>query len=341
MRITRMRAASLLAGAVATSLLTRALIHRVRAISFRDRVVLITGGSRGLGFVLARYFGSEGARVAICARNDDELARAAENLREQGIMVMALQCDITDRERVEELVRTVEQRMGPIDVLINNAGVIQVGPADTMTRTDYDEALNINLYGAMNFIDAVLPNMRSRRFGRIVNIASIGGRISVPHLLPYSASKFALVGYSQGLRAELASTGVKVTTVCPGLMRTGSPRKAIFKGKHREEYAWFSISDSLPVISLDARHAALKIVHACRVGQSDLILGLPAQIVARAAAVVPGLTANTLGFVNRFLPSSNGDRVRRYTGSESYSQWSPSPLTILGEEAAARNNEVF
>lgn len=337
----RMRATSLLAGVVVTSLLTRALIHRVRAISFRDRVVLITGGSRGLGFLLARYLGSEGARVVICARHEEELSRAAANLRERGLMVMAFPCDITDRERVEEVVRTVEQRMGPIDVLINNAGVIQVGPADTMSRADYEEAMNINLYGAMNFIDAVLPNMRSRRFGRIVNISSIGGRISVPHLLPYCASKFALAGYSQGLRAELAATGVKVTTVCPGLMRTGSPRKAFFKGKHREEYAWFSISASLPLISAEANHAAIKIMQACRSGQSDLIIGLPAQIAARTAALAPGLTANVMGFIGRFLPASNGDRESRYTGSESYSEWSPSAVTILGEEAAVRNNEVF
>ncbi|WP_164101604.1 SDR family NAD(P)-dependent oxidoreductase [Candidatus Laterigemmans baculatus] len=341
MRLTRNRATTLLAGALATSLLTRAMIRRMRAISFRDRVVLITGGSRGLGLVLARLFGNEGARVVICARNQEELERAASYLREQGILVMAVECDITDRERVEELVRTVQQRLGPIDVLINNAGVIQVGPADTMSRGDFDEALKVNLYGAMNLIDAVLPSMRARRFGRIANIASVGGRMAVPHLLPYSASKFALVGYSQGLRAELASSGVRVTTVCPGLMRTGSPHKATFKGKHREEYAWFSISDSLPFLSADAHEAAAKIMHACRVGQSDLIIGLPAQIAARAAGVAPGLTANLLGIVNRFLPSSNGDRASRFSGSESYSEWSPSSLTVLGEQAAARNNEVF
>ena len=335
------RTTGLLAGVVAASLAARALVRRANAISFRNRVVLITGGSRGLGLILARQFGSEGAHVVICARDEEELSRGVADLRSRGITATALVCDVCDQERVQEVVCEVEQQIAPIDILINNAGTIQVGPADTMSRSDFEEAVNTHLYGPMNFVDAVLPSMGRRGFGRIVNISSIGGRISVPHLLPYSASKFALTGYSQGLRAALASTGIKVTTVCPGLMRTGSPRNAFFKGKHRQEYTWFSISDSLPLISVDAHRAASEIVQACRTGQSDLMIGLPAQLGARTAAIAPGLTADLLGLVGRLLPSSNGDRINRYTGSESFSKWSPSAITVLGEEAAARHNEIF
>src|SRR5438270_7691587 len=106
--------------------------------------------------------------------------------------------------------------------------------------------------------------MRRRREGRIVNISSIGGKLSMPHLVPYGASKFALTGLSEGMRVELRKDGVFVTTVCPGLMRTGSPVNADFKGKHREEYSWFSISDSLPLLTMSAERAAGQIIGAMK-----------------------------------------------------------------------------
>lgn len=340
MRRTSLRAAGWVAGAVAASMAVRKLVRSANAIDFRNRVVLISGGSRGLGLVLARHFGAEGARVVICARDEDELGRAVDDLNARHVAVVAHVCDVRNRQDVAALVTKVEEQIGPIDALVNNAGVVQVGPEDTMSREDFDEALGIHLYGPMNFIDAVLPHMRRRRFGRIVNISSIGGRVAVPHMLPYCASKFALVGYSQGLRAELAASGIRVTTVCPGLMRTGSPRQAFFKGRHRDEYTWFSISDSLPLLSTDADTAAGMIVDACRCGQADLVIGLPAQIATRTAGVFPGVTANVLSWVDRVLPASNGNRSR-HLGRDSFSRWSPSPLTVLNEKASLRNNEVL
>src|SRR5205085_5737710 len=137
-----------------------------------------------------------------------------------------------------------------------NAGIIGVGPIQTMTLADFEEAMKINFWSAVYTIEAVLRDMIRRGSGRIVNITSIGGKISVPHLLPYCASKFALVGLSEGLHAELTQQGIVVTTVCPGMMRTGSPRNAEFKGRHRAEYAWFSIGGSLPLISIDSHVAA-------------------------------------------------------------------------------------
>ena len=134
-----------------------------------------------------------------------------------------------------------------------------------------------NFWGMLYPTLALLPEMRARRSGRIVNITSIGGKLGIPHLLPYSASKFAAVGFSQGLRAELAGDGIKVVTVCPGLMRTGSPRNAIFRGQHRSEYAWFSISDALPGLSISAESAARRIVAACRRGDAEVLFPHPGQ----------------------------------------------------------------
>ena len=239
------------------------------------------------------------------------------------------------------MVRDVGEQLGPIDAVINNAGTILVGPADVMELEDFQEAMNVNFWGPLHVILAVLPEMRRRGSGRIVNIASIGGKISVPHLLPYSASKFALVGLSEGLRAELARDGIQVSTICPGLMRTGSPRHAHFKGQHRAEYAWFSISDSLPVVSMSAERAARQIVDALCSGAAERILSLPAKLAVAMHGVLPGLTADLLGFINRGLPRSQGEPThRRMKGEASTSDVSPSWLTSLNEQAARRANQA-
>src|SRR5439155_20746967 len=138
-----------------------------------------------------------------------------------------------------------------------------------------------NFWSALYTIEAAVPDMIRRGGGRIVNITSIGGKISVPHLLPYCASKFALVGLSEGLHAELKRLGITVTTVVPGLMRTGSPRNADFKGQHRAEFTWFNISDTLPVISMSAEAAARQIICACKRGDAEVILSLPAMFGIR------------------------------------------------------------
>jgi NAD(P)-dependent dehydrogenase (short-subunit alcohol dehydrogenase family) len=331
---------------VGGALLALRLLRRERRRwNLADRTVLITGGSRGLGLLVARELVSEGARVAITARDADTLGRAREDLARYGNPVLAVPCDVTDREAVDRLVREISRRLGPIDAVVNNAGTITVGPHDEMTIEDYTAALATNFWGPLHTIMAVLPEMRARGAGRIVNVASIGGRMSVPHLLPYSASKFALVGLSEGLRAELAAEGIEVSTICPGLMRTGSPRHAWFKGQHRSEYAWFSLADSLPLISMSAEHAARQIVDALRFGDAHRVLSLSARIAATMHGLFPGVTADLLGLVNRALPDSRGPGRHAPVGSgavkgeASTSAVSPSWLTTLGDRAAERANQ--
>jgi short-subunit dehydrogenase len=304
------------------------------------KAVLITGGSRGLGLAIAREMASQGARLAICGRDADSLERARASLARLGAEVFAIPCDVTDRSSVEALVEEVHRNLGPIDVLINNAGVIEVGPAETMSLADYEEAMATNFWGMLYPTLAVLPEMRDRGAGRIVNITSIGGKLGIPHLLPYSASKFAAVGFSRGLRAEVAADGIKVVTVVPGLMRTGSPRNAIFRGQHRSEYAWFSISDALPGLSISAERAARRIVAACRRGDAEVLFPITARIAAVVNAVAPGLTANVLSVVDRLLPNAGGKPRGRRTGAESQSWLSPSWLTQLGDRAARKYNQI-
>jgi NAD(P)-dependent dehydrogenase (short-subunit alcohol dehydrogenase family) len=317
----------------------RSLLRQINPYSFRDRVVLITGGSRGLGLLIARELAREGARLAICARDQGELQKAQEELSLH-TEVIGIPCDITDRQQVEAFVQAAQHHFGQIDVLINNAGTINVGPMDVMTIEDYEQAMRVHFWGPLYAVLAVLPEMRRRGAGRIVNISSIGGKISVPHLLPYSASKFALVGLSEGLRAELSQDGIVVTTICPGLMRTGSPRNANFKGRHEAEYAWFKISDSLPLTSINARRAARQVIEAARRGDAEVVLTIQAKAAALFHGIFPGLTADLLGLVNQLLPDAGGIGPAREKGRESESAWSRSWLTALTDRAAEENNQI-
>jgi NAD(P)-dependent dehydrogenase (short-subunit alcohol dehydrogenase family) len=319
----------------------KSVFSGLRQYDFKDKTILITGGSRGLGLVMAREFANEGARLAICARDEEELQQARLDLEKFGVDVLTVPCDVTNRESVNKMIATVNSQFGTIDVLINNAGVIQVGPIEVMTPEDFEQAMQAHFWGPLNTIMAVLPSMREKKAGRIVNISSIGGKVSVPHLVPYSASKFALVGLSKGLRAELMKDGIFVTTVCPGLMRTGSPRNADFKGKHRFEYAWFSISDALPLLTVSAENAARQVVAACRQGRAELVISIPAKVAVTFDALFPELTSQMLALTNRFLPAPGGVGTERMKGRDSASAWSPSWLTTLNEEAALRNNEAL
>jgi NAD(P)-dependent dehydrogenase (short-subunit alcohol dehydrogenase family) len=328
--------ALLLAGGLAI----RSLIRRARTIELAGRAVLITGGSRGLGLEIAREVGAQGAHVIICARDEDELTRAVEDLTNRGIDAFAIACDVSDREDVGRMMANIERHVGRLDVLINNAGIIQVGPADLMQHEDYERTMQIHFWGPLHTMQAAIPLMRKQGEGRIVNITSIGGRIPIAHLLPYTASKFALAGLSQGMRGALQRDNIYVTTVFPGLMRTGSPRNAELRGRHEAEYTWFSIADNLPGLTINSRRAARKIVAACRRGDAELVMPMQYRAAVIGTALFPELAADLLAATERALPSSLGGSVALRKGHDSTSRLSPSMLTALGDRAAARNNEL-
>jgi NAD(P)-dependent dehydrogenase (short-subunit alcohol dehydrogenase family) len=302
------------------------------------KVVVITGGSRGLGLALARRCLERGAKVALLARDADTLERAA-GLLGAGDRLVTLPCDVSDAGDVRAAVALVEDRLGPVGVLMHVAGMIQVGPFETMRDEDYRSELETHLFGAMHAVDAVLPGMRARKRGRIVLVSSIGGKIAVPHLLPYSVSKFALSGYGEGLHAELARHGIWVTTVTPGLMRTGSPRNADFKGRAEREYAWFTVSDSLPFVTLSAPAAAKRIVRACERGEAELVLVPFGRTLLALRALAPNLFARLTSGVNRLLPNAAGPDPQARKGRDSESAWTRSPLTVLTRRAEPAHNQ--
>ena len=289
---------------------------------------------------MARQLAAQGARLTLLARDADGLERAGNELKNSGSEVLTIACDVRRQEQVNAAIEEAVEHYGTVDVLINNAGVIQVGPLDHMTIEDFEEALATHLYGPLFCSYAVLPVMRRAGHGRIVNISSVGGKIAMPHLLPYTASKFALNGFSEGLRAELRRENILVTTVCPGLMRTGSARNARFKGRQRREYAWFAISNALPLLSIDARAAARQILTACRRGAPRLVIGIHTKAAILLNEVFPGAMAALLSTANRVLPSPSPDATSgHHPGFESHSWMAPKWLTRLNERAAGENNQ--
>lgn len=319
---------------------------RRRSTNLAGKTVLVTGGSRGLGFLLAREFAREGCGIVICARGESALEQARLALKAEGAQVLAVPCDVTDQVQVAELIQQANRYFGSIDILVNNAGVIQVGPLQNVTVQDFENAMATMFWGMVYTTLAVLPAMLDRDHGQIVNITSIGGKVSVPHLLPYGCAKFAATGFSEGLHAELAKTGVTVTTVAPGLMRTGSHLNALFKGQQQAEFTWFSLGATLPLISMNAERAAHQIVEAAKRGDAERVLSIPATLLASFHGLFPGLTSELLGLVNAvLLPSAQAADAGIARGQEIEATLGPTHakvlhiLTTLGRHAAEKFNQ--
>lgn len=298
--------------------------------------VLITGGSRGLGLAMAREFVQDHCRVAICARDPDELERARQDLVTRGGEVMVVRCDVSNKEDVHRMVEEVAARFGRIDVLVNNASILQVGPLETMSTDDFEHILSINLLGAVYATLAVLPHMRRQAGGRILNITSLGGRVAIPRMLPYAVSKFAMRGFSEGLAAELAKHHIQVTTVIPGLMRTGSFLHAWFKGSRAQEFAWFAMLASFPGFSMDAQRAARMYTRAMWRGDREVTSTLAGQVLGIAHDVAPQLVIAGLALVDRILPKVPVGAPRPALGAELRSPivppWLIEPILKVAED---------
>ncbi|HEX6564911.1 MAG TPA: SDR family oxidoreductase [Chthoniobacterales bacterium] len=310
--------------------------------TFAGRVVIITGGSRGLGLALARRLAREKTNLALIARDEEELERAKMVLSGYGSIVSTWPCDVRNEIQLRHTIHQIAERFGRIDVLINNAGEIVVGPFASTSRDDYERAMQLHFWAPFTAVFAALPFLRERPAAWIINIASFGGRVAVPHLGPYCVSKFALAGLSDSLHAELAREHISVTTVTPGLMRTGSHKNALFKGDHRKEFMWFSLGAANPLISMGADRAAKQILSAARRKKASLTITFSARAAILANALFPNLVAKVLSIVARLLPGMpvrGGEKT--HSGWESESKLSPSILTSLADRATEQFNEKW
>ncbi|GAB3624786.1 SDR family oxidoreductase [Mariniluteicoccus endophyticus] len=303
-------------------------------------VSLVAGASRGLGLLIARELGRRGHHVALCARSQGSLDEAVRMLAEDGVRATAYACDVSDEAEVLDMVERIETELGPIDTSIHVAGNIQVGPPEAVTHAHFEEAIDVMLWGPINVALAVLPRMRERRHGRVATITSVGGMVSVPHLLPYSTAKFGAYGFSQGLRAATSGTGVTVTTVTPWLMRTGSHLKARFFGDAAKEYAWFAPGASLPLVSVDGEVAARQIVDGTLAGRALVPISPLTRVASAVQGVLPGTTASLLGLAARLLPSGeSSETVEGQVARERLGSRVVNGLTTLGDRMARRTNE--
>jgi short-subunit dehydrogenase len=232
------------------------------------------------------------------------LNEACRRLAEKGIEAVSFPADISHANEPVPLVQRVIQHFGRLDILVNDAGMIQVAPLNSLTHEDFERAMNLMFWGPVNLTLAALAHMTERRSGRVVNITSIGGRVSVPHLLPYSCAKFAFVGFSSGLAAEVKGKGVHVLTVVPGLMRTGSYLNAKFGGDAKKEFTWFGLLGNMPGLTVAADTAAREILEALDKKEFNRTISFPAKVLVGAEALMPDTTRTIMSYVNAILPGA-------------------------------------
>ena len=318
-----MTGAGIAAAAVGTALFGVLAWRKLSASTLPDgAVVVVTGGSRGLGYAIASRFAERPVRLVLCARNRSELEKAqssllAEHPHLRPADFLLVTADLSQRADCERLIAETVAHFGRLDVLVNNAGIIGVGPAEVHPVERFEHTMAVNFFAALYTTWAALPHMRAQPpltgssiRGRVVNISSIGGKMPVPHMLPYTAAKFALTGFSEGLYAEMRKYGIRVTTVCPGLMRTGGEDHAHFYGNAEAEQRWFKFMAKTPGISTSVEHAARVVYSAAVRGAATVTITPQAALAARAHGVAPSTTQVANAAFNRFiLPSAPADQT--------------------------------
>ena len=188
------------------------------------RVALITGAAAGIGRAIARRLAGAGYDIAIADINAAGAEGAAKELREGGRRAAAIACDVGDREAALRMAESAARSLGPIDLLVNNAGIVRLGPLVSFAEDDWRALFRVNVDGVFFCCQAVLPGMTARRRGNIVNIASWNGKLGAPNFAAYSATKFAVIGLTQALAREVAGCGIRVNAVCPGIV-AGTPMR--------------------------------------------------------------------------------------------------------------------
>ncbi|MET0287787.1 MAG: SDR family oxidoreductase [Polyangiales bacterium] len=315
-----------------------ALATRLGTHTLTGQTAVIVGASRGLGLVLARQLALAGCKLAICARDASELERARRELVSSGTAVFARPIDASRRDQVEDFVNATLRRFGSLDMLITCAASLEVGPLEMMSASDVEQAFEQVFWTAYHPTMAVLPHMRTRRAGRIVHVSSVGGGLGMPHMMPYCTAKSALTGFSSSLRAEVAKDGVSVTTVMPGLLRTGSHVRATMRGQREKEYLWFATGANLPLTSLSAERAARRILRAAALRRAETTLTLGTRLLVIANAVAPNLMARVLAFQDRLLPSASEGSLVAQTGRDVAAE--SSSRLVRAVEAYGHTNAV-
>lgn len=263
---------------------------------FRNRCVLITGGNSGIGEALARAFASEGARLILTARDTQRLQVVAEGCRALGAQVETCAADLTDEAQVQALARYVHERHEALDVLVNNAGVVMGGLVTEVEPADWRRLHEINVMGVVHGCRAFLPRMiAGQRGGHVVNMASASGFIGTPGMSTYCASKFALVGLSESLRAELKRSRIGVSVICPSYVKTPIAGKVKLVGALDNERSRARIEREFAHNSVTAEEVATRTLRAIRSNQFMVPVGRQARMGWLLKRWTPGLLDRVTG----------------------------------------------
>jgi short-subunit dehydrogenase len=256
----------------------------------KDKVVAVSGASEGIGLATARAFAREGARLALGARSRDKIEELAKELRAQGAQVFAGALDVTDEMQVVRYFESLFAEWGYCVVLVNNAGVGCFAPVAELSVDLFDKVVQVNLYGALRCIRAVLPVMRARGRGQIINVSSTVGKRALPFVGGYCATKFALNALTESLRVEVADEGIDVILVCPGLTAT-SFRENALSSRHERP--------TVPLRGQSPDAVAAAIVRASKRRAREVIVSASGRALLTVNAVTPALLDQVLGRVAR------------------------------------------
>ena len=189
-------------------------------MDFKNKVILITGASSGIGKETAIEFAKLGANIILVARKKDKLEQVANELKKFNVLILVCQCDVSKKDQVKEMSKIVLEKFESIDILINNAGFAIYGSVSDLTINEIESQMETNYFGMVYSIKNFLPSMLKKKSGHIVNVASVAASFGLPGIASYCASKFAMLGFSEGLKHELKNTGVGITVVSPIMVRT-------------------------------------------------------------------------------------------------------------------------
>uniref|UniRef100_B8HVX0 Short-chain dehydrogenase/reductase SDR n=1 Tax=Cyanothece sp. (strain PCC 7425 / ATCC 29141) TaxID=395961 RepID=B8HVX0_CYAP4 len=253
--------------------------------------VLITGASQGIGKATALLFARQGYNVVLAARQPDRLEQTAVEVRDCGVQSLAVPTDVRKPEQVDHLVQCALEQFGSVEVLINNAGIYLSGPVESFSLEDWQQAIDTNLWGYIHTIHFLLPHFLQRGSGTIVNLSSIGGKVPIPYLVPYSTTKFAVTGLTEALQAELGVKGIQVCGIYPNLIKSAFMERAIFRGQTAadQQTRQDQVEQILQVPVVEKpEDVAQSIWESVQQRRSQVLVG-SARLSATAYGVLPGL----------------------------------------------------
>ncbi|MCC9601926.1 SDR family oxidoreductase [Stieleria sp. JC731] len=200
--------------------------------NIKDKVVVITGASSGLGATTAKHLSAAGAIVVLGARREDRIAKLAQELTKQDAKALAIKTDVTDVAQVKRLVDTAVERFGRVDVMLNNAGLMQQSPLEAFKIDEWDNMIDVNIKGVLYGIAGALPHMKRQESGQIINVSSVAGHKVTPSGAVYCATKHAVRAISEGLRTEVKPYNIRTTVISPGAVATKLPTHITHEESH-------------------------------------------------------------------------------------------------------------